>query len=180
MTAIDERPISDLRLAAVLSAVSVARMLIEHDLAVCSSDVVGRVGLVAEELARHSVATTGLADVPFFPHAYLNPKLQTMLVQVRMATEHAVVAVWDGGTAPPTRQFKDGSGIAAATCWNYELRPPSRRVVWCAVSMLPHRVPGRVSGRVVPVVDDDSCDELHELYDLSFLERVRDLMREKM
>src|SRR4051794_5286583 len=65
--------LDELTLAAVPSAVNLTRLLVQSDLTRWRFDeaFISRVGMVADDLVAHAVATTGVtADVPLFAAAF--------------------------------------------------------------------------------------------------------------
>lgn len=186
MTVVAERPMTisptvssghererrdELTLAAMPSAITLVRLLVQHDLAAWSFDgsFIRRVEAVAEELARHAVASTGITeDAPLYSAVF--DDLRVIVVRLRAFDDRVIVEMWDQSDAPPDPGLGEKPAIAAAERWAYDVPLPGRRVVWCAVvslTPLPRRTP-----RAIPPPDPQA--QADSAFDTGFLHRVLD------
>lgn len=152
----------ELTLAALPTAVTTVSLLVQHDLAAWSFDntFIRRVEQVAEELAMHAVASTGITK-----EASL---LRVIVVRLRAFDDRVIVEMWDQNNAEPDPTLGKKPAIAAAESWAYDIPKPGRRVVWCVVTLLPS-LPKRTPGAVLP---PDPGPQADPEFDTVFLHRV--------
>lgn len=133
----------ELVLAALPNTVPLVRLLVQHDLADWSFDdsSIRRVEAVAEELARHAVAATGImTDAPLYSEVF--DDLRVIVMRLRAFDDRVIVEMWDQSVDPPAPTLGVKSAIAASERWGYDVIVPGRRVIWCVVSLLSPRSQG--------------------------------------
>lgn len=132
----ETQPVRRLTLAAVPSAVTIARLLVQHSLADWNVD--GRVLVAVEEaaaaLVSHAVETTGVSDhQPIYDDVF--DDLGLIKVRVRLVSDQVVIEVWDDGTEPPLDDLARSRAITTSSDWGFDHSAPDRRVVWAAFLM---------------------------------------------
>lgn len=165
----------ELTLAALPSAVTLVRLLVQHDLAEWSFDgsFIRRVEQVAEELAIHAVVTTGIIEAA---RRYSEMFDAPLIIVVRLRAfgdERVIVEMWDQVNTPPDASLAQKLAVAGADAWDSERPSASRRVVWCTVTKasFPRRPPRVVAPPSAPAAEIDPA------VDTGLLHRVLDGLR---
>lgn len=130
-------PVRRLTLAAVPSAVTIARLLVQHSLVDWNIDrrVLVAVEEAAATLVSHAVETTGVSDhQPIYDEVF--DDLGLINVRVRLVSEQVVIEVWDGGVEPPLDALARSRAITTSSDWGFDYSTPGRRVVWAAFLMV--------------------------------------------
>lgn len=125
--------VSRLTLAALPSAVTSARLLVQRSLAEWNIDrrVLVAVEEAAATLVSHAVKTTGVNDPqPMYDEAFQD--LGLIKVRVRLLSEQLVIEVWDAGLDQPLDELSRSHAITASRDWGYDHPAPRQRVVWAA------------------------------------------------
>lgn len=125
--------VSRLTLAALPSAVTSARRLVQHSLLDWNVDrrVLAAVEEATATLVAHAVKTTGVNDPqPMYDEVFGD--LRLIKVRVRLLSDQLVIEVWDGGLEPLLDELSRSDAIAASRDWGFDYPAPGRRVVWAA------------------------------------------------
>lgn len=136
----------NLTLAALLTAVGCARLLVRYDLAVwgISREYTETAELLVSELAANAVKATGVSHPnPTCRDVYDDIKL--IGVWLRLVERKLVMAVWDSSTEPPVLKAQDfhaesGRGLvivqSLSSRWGYYHAPQGGKVVWCELDVM--------------------------------------------
>lgn len=131
--------VSRLTLAAVPSAVTSARLLVQHSLMEWNVDrrVLVAVEEAAATLVSHAVGTTGVSDrQPTYDEVFEGVGL--IKLRVRLISEQVVVEVWDDGVEPLLDELARSRAIDTSRDWGFDYPTPGRRVVWAAFRTAPY------------------------------------------
>ncbi|MGB3443199.1 MAG: hypothetical protein WBA97_31040 [Actinophytocola sp.] len=135
----ESQRVSRLTLAAVPSAVTSARLLVQHSLLDWNVDrrVLAAVEEATAELVHHAVKTTGVSD-PQPMYGEVVEDLSLIKVRVRLLSEQLVIEVWDGGPEPLLDDLSRSDALAASRDWGFDFPTPGHRVVWAAFLAAPN------------------------------------------
>jgi len=158
MTIAPERPIEramsnsprpkfqdELRLAALLTAVSCSRLFVRYDLQSwgVAHEPIEMAELLVSELVAHAVKMTGIIEPqPRYSEAY--DRLKLIGIRLRLFARSIVIEVWDSSTEPPilkqsSLDAESGCGLflvqSRSRAWNYYLPKSGGKVVWCELNI---------------------------------------------
>lgn len=136
-----------LTLAALLTAVGCARLLVRYDLAVwrISREHTDTAELLVSELAANAVKATGISH-PNPVYCDLFDGIKLIAVRLRLVERKLVIEVWDSSPGPPvlkTQDFdaEDGRGLlivqSLSSRWGHYRAPQGGKVVWCELNVMP-------------------------------------------
>jgi anti-sigma regulatory factor (Ser/Thr protein kinase) len=135
-----------LTLAALLTAVGCARLLVRYDLAVwgISREHADIAELLVSELAANAVKATGISyPNPVYRDVYDDIKL--IVVRLRLVERKLVIEVWDSSQEPPVLKAQDldaesGRGLlivqSLSSRWGYYHASQGGKVVWCELTVV--------------------------------------------
>lgn len=136
-----------LTLAALLTAVGCARLLVRYDLAVwgIARGHAETAELLISELAANAVNATGINHPnPAYRDVYEDIKL--ISVRLRLVERKLVIEVWDSSPEPPVLKGQDfdaesGRGLiivqSLSSRWGYYHPLQGGKVVWCELNVMP-------------------------------------------
>lgn len=172
--------VSELRLAALVTAVGCARRFARHTLRSWRLDGLDELGdsvdLVTSELVTNAVRATGITEEhPRYVDLYDQPP-NVVIVRLRLLAASLFVEVWDADPTPPTSREptlheEGGRGLflvaAVSKAWNFYPSRAGGKVVWAELAIpalettqelpppvLPRRSPAARQVRPVEVTDD--------------------------
>jgi hypothetical protein len=178
----------DLTLAALLTAVSCARLLVRYDLDSwgIARDHIEMAEEVTATLVENAVKTTGIVKPhPTYSAAYDN--LPLIGVRLRLFVRSLVIEVWDSSPEPPTLDDQVFNGDGRSTLhahstnvrWGYYPSPQGGKVVWCELIIIPleaddtTEIP-RVLPHRVPQTPPEPKQPVEPMRDPAVLKRVFD------
>lgn len=135
-----------LTLAALLTAVGCARLLVRYDLAVwgIAREHGDTAELLVSELAANAVKATGI-DNPDPAYSDMYDGIKLIGVRLRLIERSLLIEVWDSSTEPPELKTQDfdaesGRGLlivqSLSSRWGYYHMPQGGKVVWCELDVM--------------------------------------------
>lgn len=135
-----------LTLAALLTAVGCARLLVRYDLTVwgIAREHADTVELLVSELAANAVKATGISN-PDSAYGDVHDHIKLIGVRLRLIGRSLVIEVWDSSPEPPVLKTQDfdaesGRGLlivqSLSSRWGYYHSPQGGKVVWCELTVM--------------------------------------------
>jgi anti-sigma regulatory factor (Ser/Thr protein kinase) len=178
---------SELRLAALLTAVGCSRLFVKYTLQAWQlGHLVDAAELLASELVTNAVKATGITEPN--PRWTELDNLQLITVRLHRKADSIFIEVWDSDPTPPVMpeqslDSENGRGLflvaSMSSRWNYYHPRSGGKVVWCELPIqtaaledtvvMPPVLARRVRRPVPP-----PAEPLHFMTDLSLLRRVHE------
>lgn len=181
--------VSSIRLAAVLTAVSVSRAFIRQTLATWQlADQIDGAEVVVSELVTNAIKSTGITDPS--PRWTAKRAEHIIGVQLRLVGTSLYVEVWDRGDGAPeipeqSLDAEGGRGLflveSLSTRWDIYRPAVGGKIIWAELA-LPAPVNKPLLAEGLPLRDPGSHGPVAgaalELVDMALMQRVLDGLRE--